>query len=238
MNMPDGWPPEFPQVMRFVDRDFANDGDFPLDLVKSEPDYLAAKYHADKEAAARLVEKFLAQDVNIKQLAYLKSSFPDAVIVPVRADDDKSTNRIPTVLAGYIENKTSLEFDTGIIQINKTARSGSDGWHRLAFRPKFDGYVQAGRPYILIDDVFAYGGSLNELRRFIEKNGGRVVQMATLTLGRHGNVIALQPKTRDILLYKFGENKLVSFLKDKEINLYDGSYKNLTEPEAILIDNP
>ncbi|MDR2491028.1 MAG: hypothetical protein LBD20_06460 [Spirochaetaceae bacterium] len=238
MNICDGWPQDFPKVIRFVDRDFANDGDFPLDLVKHEPDYFAAKFHADKEAAARLVEKFLSKDINVKQLASLKYNFPNAVIVPVRAEDNRSTNRIPTVLAGYMENITGIKLDTGIVQINKTGRSGSGGWHRLAFRPKFDGAVIAGSPYILIDDVFAHGGSLNELRLFIEKNGGRVVQMATLTLGRNGNIIALQPKTRDILLYKFGENRLVSFLKDKEINLYDGNYKNLTEPEARLIGNP
>jgi len=238
--MPDfdtGWPENFPPVMRFADRDFKNDGDFPLGLVKQEPDYYAAKNLGGREAAARLVEKFLSRDVNLKQLALLKANFPDAVIVPVRAMEGKSNNRIPLVLADYISNKTSLDLDTDIIQTNKTGRSGSDGWHRLAFRAKFDGSVQAGKRHIIIDDVFAYGGTLNELRLFIEKRGGTVVQTAALTLGHNGNVIALRPETRDILLYKFGENNLVYFLKDKEISLYDGNYRNLTEPEACLIGN-
>jgi hypothetical protein len=140
-------------------------------------------------------------------------------------------------LAEYISKKTGLETDSKIVQTNEIHRSGKDSWYRLAFRAKFDGNVQVGTRHILIDDVFAYGGTLNELRLFIEKRGGTVAQMATLTLGNHGNIIALQPKTRDILLYKFKENNLVYFLKDKEINLYDGNYNNLTEPEARLIGN-
>jgi hypothetical protein len=232
-----GWPENFPPVMRFVDRDFKNDGDFPLGLVKQEPDYYAAKNLGDREAAARLVEKFLARDVNVKQLALLKAKFPDAVIVPVHAVEGKSTNRIPMLLAAYIAKQTGIESNYSIVKQTRTHNTGSNAWHRLAFRADFDGNVQPGRRHILIDDVFAYGGTLNELRLFIEKRGGTVVQTAALTLGHNGNIIALQPETRDILLYKFKENRLVSFLKDKEINLYDGNYRNLTEPEACLIGN-
>ena len=90
--------------------------------------------------------------------------------------------------------------------------------------------VKNGRNYLIVDDVFALGGSFNELRRFIESNGGKVVHAISLATGRSGPEIALNPKTLKNLVDRYGTNKLESFLK--EIDLYDGNYKALTEPEA------
>jgi hypothetical protein len=67
---PDGWPPDFPKVMRFVDLDDCSAK--PWYILKEHPDYDAAKNHEDRFAAARLVHSFLKQPVNQKQMMSLK----------------------------------------------------------------------------------------------------------------------------------------------------------------------
>ena len=101
---------------------------------------------------------------------------------------------IPQILADYIGKKTGLEVDDTIIQTNRVHRTGSDEWYRFAFRPTFDGTVMPSRDYILVDDVFTHGGSFNEMRLFIERNGGTVIQTASLSLGGHGDKIAPEPE--------------------------------------------
>lgn len=50
------------------------------------------------------------------------------------------------------------------------------------------GQVEAGRPYILADDVCAMGGTLASLRGYIETNGGKVLGMTVLASGSGENV--------------------------------------------------
>ncbi|GMO15317.1 MAG: hypothetical protein Pg6A_01390 [Termitinemataceae bacterium] len=230
-TFPKNWPQNFPKIMRFVDLD--NCSAKPWHILKQHPDYDAAKNHENRIAAARLIHSFLKQPENQKQMLYLKTKFPDAVITPVHAIEANGKNRIPEILAEYLSKKTGLEADVSIVQKDKIHRTGSDDFHRFAFRPRYDGHVRQGRRYILVDDVFTQGGSLNELRLFIEKQGGNVVQMAAMSLGGHGDIIAMKPETQKRLLDKFGENNVISFMK--EIDLYDGNYKSLTEPEAYFL---
>ena len=43
---------------------------------------------------------------------------------------------------------------------------------RLALRPEFDGDVQQGKRYVLVDDVTSLGGTLAELANYIQTKGG------------------------------------------------------------------
>jgi hypothetical protein len=226
-----GWPPDFPKVMHFTDHgcSWAK----PWRFLVSHPDYGAAKNREDRLAALRLVRDFLETPENRALLKSLKTNFPDAVVVPVHAAESNGKNRIPEMLAEYIAKRAGLEADAGIVQTNRTARTGSGPWHRLAFRPEFDGPVRAGRKYVLADDVFTNGGSFGELRRHIERNGGRVVQAAALSCGGFGNLLAVRPETLKRLLDRFGGPPLYSFLK--EINVYGGNFKALAEPEACAL---
>jgi hypothetical protein len=226
-----GWPPDFPKVMHFTDHacSWAN----PWRFLVSHPDYNAAKNSEDRRAALRLVRDFLETPENRTLLRSLKSNFPDAVVVPVHASEATGKNRIPEMLAEYMAKRTALQADTGIVQTNRTGRTGSGPWRRLAFRPEFDGPVSPGRNYILVDDVFTCGGSFSELRRHIERNGGRVVQAAAVSCGGFGDDIALRQETLKRLLDKFGGRPLYSFLK--EINVYGGNFKALAEPEAAAL---
>jgi len=227
------WDPDFPPVMHFID---LNDS-FPKPWVvlSNHPCYDAAKNHEDRAAALQLVRDFLETPDNITQLTSLASRFSDTVIVPIHAIEAHGVNKIPEMLAEYIGDITGLEVDNTIVQTNRVYRTGSDEIHRFAFRPTYDGEVKKNRPYILVDDVFAFGGSFNELRLYIEKNCGKVVQTASMSLGGHGNKIAPEPKYINKLIDRHGADSVSLFLK--EIDLYGGNYKALTNPEAYFLGN-
>jgi len=222
------WNPDFPPVMHFVDLE--NSSQKPWKFIEAHPDYKAAKFNEDRVAAMRLIHDFLKTPENGLQLSKLRLLYPNAIVVSVHAVEASGKNQIPQMLADYIGKRTGLEVDDGIIQVNRVHRTGTDEWHRFAFRPSFDGEVKKDRNYIIVDDVFSLGGSFNELRRFIESRGGNVVQAVAIATGRSGQEIAPSAKTLKSLIDKYGKDALSSFLK--EVNLYDGNFKALTEPEA------
>jgi len=231
MSYDGSWDADFPTVMHFVDLD--NCYAKPWTLLEEHYDYDDAKNHEDRVAALSLVHSFLKTPENQKQLQMLKQKYPDAIIVPVRAVEANGKNRIPEALAEYISKSIGFEIDYSIVQTNRVHRTGKDEWHRFAFRPAFDGEVKSDRKYIIVDDVFSNGGSLNELRLFIEKNGGKVVQAAAMALGGHGDKIAPEIKVIKALVDKYGSETLSFFLQ--EVNLYGGNYKALTNPEAFAL---
>jgi hypothetical protein len=225
------WNPDFPSVMQFVDLD--NCCAKPWKLLEDHHDYDAAKNNEDRTAALSLVHSFLKTLENQKQLQVLKQKYPDGIIVPIRAVEAGGKNKLPVAFAEYIVKCTGIEINDDIVQTNRVHRTGKDEWYRFAFRPSFNGEVKSGRNYIIVDDVFSNGGSFNELRMFIEKNGGKVVQTAALALGGHGNRIAPDPEIIKSLIDKYGPETLSLFLQ--EINLYGGNYKALTNPEAFAL---
>jgi ketosteroid isomerase-like protein len=225
------WDIDFPPVMRFID--LQNTSAKPWKILDAHPDYDAAKNHEDRAAAVRLIHDFLKLEQNQEQLKILRQKYPDAIVVPVHAIEAGGKNRIPEMLADYIGNRIGFDVNDNIVQTSNVQRTGTDTWYRLAFRPSFDGIVMADRKYILVDDVFSNGGSFNELRLFIERKGGKVVQTAAMSLGGHGDKIAPEPEVLKALLDKYSPNSLSSFLR--EINLYEGNYKALTNPEAFAL---
>jgi hypothetical protein len=231
MSYDGSWDADFPPVMHFVDLENACAA--PWTLLEDHPFYDDAKNHEDRIAALSLVHFFLNTPENLVQLEKLKQQYADAIIVPVRAIEAKGRNKIPGMLAEYIGRRTGMEINDNIIQTNRVHRTGKDEWHRFAFRPSFDGEVKAGRKHILVDDVFSNGGSFNELRLFIERKGGKVVQTIAMALGGHGNKIAPEPMILKILVDKYGQDTLSLFLK--EVKLYDGNFKALTNPEACAL---
>jgi hypothetical protein len=228
-----GWGDEFPSVMHFVDTE--NKSDKPWKLLSNMPGYGDAKDNENFGTAAKLVENLMETDENQRQLRNLKKTYADAVLVAVHAEEANGKNKLPIALAAYIHTKTGIAIDDSIIQVNKPQRTGNGALHRLAFRPEFDGDVLQGKKYILVDAVFSNGGTLGELRRYIESKGGVVVQAAALAVGNYGDIIAPRPETLKTLLDKHGQENVESFLK--EIKLYDGHYEHLTEPEASYLAN-
>jgi hypothetical protein len=182
------WPENFSPVTHFIDE---RDNPKPWRILAGHPDYEAAKTKEDLDAAQRLIRHFMDTPWANKCLLQIAHDYPNAVIASIHAVEASGKNKIPHELAHYIAHVTSLPIDNSIIQTNIVQRTGNDAIYRLAFRPQFDGPVQHGREYILIDDVFSNGGSFSELRQYIERQGGTVVHTAAMTTGGHGNIIAL-----------------------------------------------
>ena len=75
----------------------------------------------------------------------------------------------------------------------------------------FTGAVPAGGEYVLlVDDHIGFGGTLANLRGYIEANGGHVLAITTLTETGGGRKIAVRPETLSVLYSKHG-NELDQF---------------------------
>ena len=183
------------------------------------------------DAAAQLVLD-LAKPYKIEMLA---AHFPDAVIVPVHAQEATGINHIPAKYADYISHLTGLKADTDIIQASTVFRTGKGAWYRMAFRPMFEGPVRTGRDHILVDDCVTGGGSLSELRQHVIRGGGKVVAMSTLGYAQFSTNIGLTENTRENLTLRYNRMILYEWLKQHHI--YNGEVGALTESEARLIYN-
>jgi hypothetical protein len=226
-----GWTENFPNIKTLTD---PKRGD---KKIERHEDYDVAK-SGDIEAAQRLVFDFIGGRQE-KIIAKLGRKHPGAILVPVHAEERNGKNRIPRMLADYIGELTGLDVDTDIVQSVKVGRTGASREERIMIRPKFDGPVNAGREYILVDDIVTQGGTLNELRQHIEKNGGKVVDMVTLGAGydrKHdldSTQIALTEETKTRLKEEIGVKSLCEYLRKGD--LYGGNYESLTESEARAI---
>ena len=213
------WPENFPKVTQLTS----------VAKMQAHPDFHAAKA-GDRDAAARLVLDMMGGKAQQEKLRALAEKYPDAILVAVHAEEQAGRNQIPRKLTDYISYVTGLEINSDIVQSGKVGRTGSDAWHRMSHRPTFDGPVEKGRKYILVDDVVTGGGTFSELRRYIELNGGEVVDMVSAGAAQFSTNIALSAKTRLALEGKFGVESLQQFLK--EAGLYGGNHHALTESEA------
>ena len=86
-----------------------------------------------------------------------------------------SFNAIPAVLTQLISERLGTPFDTNVVQTNIVGHTGADGYGRLARQAAFDGVVERGRQYVMVDDFIGQGGTLANLRGWVEKKGGTVV---------------------------------------------------------------
>jgi predicted amidophosphoribosyltransferase len=213
------WPKDFPKVTTLAH----------TWEMQEHVDYKAAKA-GDREAAVRLIVDIAKGDTQQNTLKELPIKYPDAIVVPVHAEEIEGRNQIPSLLADYIGNITGLEVDSNIVQSTRSGRTDSGAWVRMALRPTFDGNVQSERKYIIVDDVITQGGTLSEMRRYIEANGGEVVLMLTIGAARNSTIIAMSDKNRLKLERQFGIEALQTFLK--EVGLYGGNHEALTASEA------
>ena len=222
-NIPSrAWPENFPNITQLT----------TVSKMRAHNDYRAAKA-GDMEAAARLVRDIMSGKNQQDKIRSIAEKYPDAILVAVHAEEMAGKNKIPGKISHYISEATGLEIITDIVQTNKVGHTGENAWYRLTNRAKFNGDVKPNRKYILIDDVVTGGGTFSELRRFIELNGGEVVDMLSAGAAQFSTNIALSEKTRLDIEQQFGVESLQQFLKEE--GLYGGNHKALTESEARLI---
>lgn len=160
-------------------------GDFPNVMIAYTKDtitkhqlYIKAKA-GDMDAALCLVDEFLSDDfvISVKNVIGI---YDNLRILPVHAEEMLGRNKIPVAYALALSEMLDMPMDLKVVQAERAYRTNSDGVVRLVRRVRFDGDVQVGCCYVIVDDVITQGGTLADLRAYIEKRGGRVVLASAL----------------------------------------------------------
>ncbi|CAK0777642.1 hypothetical protein CCP4SC76_6450001 [Gammaproteobacteria bacterium] len=192
-------------------------------LVKKHLYYNSAK-SGNAESAMELAVD-LGNNQIIEALARYRSESP--IFVPVHGIEGSSINEIPMALSRYLSMRLGFDMSTDIVQTSKAGHTGASGWWRLLSPALFDGDVISGRNYILVDDFIGMGGTLANLRGYIESQGGRVLQAQSLTGKPRSAILSLQPETLKTLRDKYG-NDLESWWYGE----FGYRFSTLTESEA------
>ncbi len=187
--------------------------------------YRAAKEGGDPKAAYELVAPLVTKE-GVDAIRAKLRDVTSAVVVPVVSEERLGRNKIPRAYADILADRLGAQVAVDIVHINKVNRSGSDGFHRLAAQPEFDGVVEAGREYIIVDDTLAQGGTLASLKGFIEQKGGRVVAISALT-GKDYSA-KLRPNTADLALLRKKYPELEAFWYEE----FGYGFDRLTSSEA------
>jgi len=183
MNIPpDGisqQPEPFPNVERTPLHDFPDVIIHATETaVKTHPRYKEAKA-GDSEAAFELVQATI-NDEQVEKLRILLNG-RKPLLASAHAYESEGVNAIPEAFADELAQRLDLVVDSGIVQTNVVAHTGANGFGRLARQPVFEGAVTPGQDYVLVDDFVGMGGTLANLRGYIEAQGGKVVGDVTLT---------------------------------------------------------
>ena len=185
------WEKDFPKVTPHTN----------LETLRKHADYKNAKA-GDRPSAAKVVADIVKTD----RIIQLAKAHPNAIILPVRAEEASGRNALPIMYAEYIGIIAGLEVDEDIIQSVRAHHTDKDAWYRITHPAEFDGQVKAGREYIIVDDVITMGGTINALRNYIIRNGGKVVDVTTLSYSKGSTILSISPKTLAQLRAKFGND--------------------------------
>lgn len=199
--------------------------------VKRHPSYPAAK-SGDAEAAKDLVRETI-NDGQVEALRCLLNG-RRPILVSVHAYESEGVNAIPEAFAEELAVRLGLEIDSGMVQTNVVSHTGASGYGRLARQPVFDGEVIPGAEYVMVDDFVGQGGTLANLRGFIESKGGKVLAAVTLTGQPRSAKLALDQTKLDELREKH-EEEFEKWWQER----FGYSFDCLTQSEArYLADSP
>ena len=150
--------------------------------VKRYPGYFQAKA-GDAIAAKSLVEDMVDETgiMAVQELIATVSKYGLPVLVSAHAYEHQGVNAIPSALANLLSEHLEIQFETTIVQTNVVSHTGASGYGRLARQARFAGEVEGNCEYILVDDFVGQGGTLANLRGWIERQKGKVVGAIALT---------------------------------------------------------
>ena len=177
----------------------------------------------DVEAAVELV----ANVVKPEKVKAIVEQHPNARVAYVHAEEATGRNQIPVQYANQFR-RFGLPL-TDIVQTNKPAHTGSDRVGRFIRRARFDGDVESGAEYVIVDDHVTMGSTLRDLKDYIESKGGKVVAVSTLTASAGGT--KLRPTEEQI---KKLNEKGITNEQLRELGIAD-STDGLTRREAAEI---
>ncbi|HBT97748.1 MAG TPA: hypothetical protein DEB25_09035 [Desulfobulbaceae bacterium] len=180
------------------------------------PQYAAAKSGDDWQAALTLVERKLKPDTIGRIGSFLRQrgiDFGKMEILPVDAIEAGGRNKIPLAMAKIISEKLGrIAINTEIKQADKVGRSGTGINHRLAFMPSFAGDV-AQKNYLIVDDTLRVGGTVANLRGYVERNGGKIVGVFVMQSDEQSLTLQPNEKIYNKLYSKHGKEKTDEFCK-------------------------
>jgi len=183
-------------------------GDFPpvvrngLSALSREPEYLAAKA-GDPKAALNMVYRLMTSEM-VSEVRELIGENLNVRIVPIQAQEATGRNKIPLAVAEVLAAHLGVEVEYDICQSNRVFRTGASADHRLVFRPAFEGRVEPGRSYIVVDDTMTMGGTIAELRGYIMSQGGIVPGAAVMAARESAVNLAITQKMLDRIDQKHG----------------------------------
>ena len=182
---------DFPSVIRNAD----------LKTLSNEPEYQAAK--GGNEIAAITLVKRILTDATVAAVRELIGADKPR-LVPVLAVEEAGHNKLPLAIAEILADRLGLDVELNITQKEQVSRTGTKADHRLAFTPTFQGKVQPGQKYFLIDDTLTMGGTIASLRGYIENRGGKVLGAAVMTAHPGAVDLAVKPAMLAAIQKKHG----------------------------------
>jgi len=191
--------------------------------VKEHPHFSGAKA-GDALAAEALIDDILAMGSLENIRLAIGASRP--CLLPVHAAEDAGMNAVPRAFARGLSNVLGVPTASGIIQMNRVLHTGADGFHRLSFPPVFEGNVEPIE-YFLVDDFIAQGGTLANLKGYVEIKGARVIGAIVLSGKAYSARLRPSQETLDGLRQKHGQE-----LEEWWSATFGYGLEKLTESEA------
>ncbi|MGO3699097.1 MULTISPECIES: phosphoribosyltransferase [Halomonas] len=188
--------------------------------IKQHPDYITAKA-GNPDAALQLVE-----ELALEFLASLNGEFPeDAIFVSPYAKEAAGDNAIPLMLSLLCAEVCGGTSETDIVQLQRVFHTGADPMERLISRPSFEGTVEQGGKYVLVDDVTSMGSTLAELANYLLMNGGNAIgSILLVNAGRSTNFRAVK-KHIQLLEERFGDDiKNIFGIQTSALTANEASY--------------
>ena len=192
--------------------------------VKQHPAYQAAKSGDDGAATDLVLDNFSLEKTQELD-ALVGNRTP--TLVSAHAVERGGVNAIPEVFAMRLGEVLGWPVDGGIVQANVVGHTSADGFWRMARQAEFQGMVTPGCEYVLVDDFVGMGGTLANLKGYIESNGGHVLAAVALTGKPHSARLAPTAERLRELRTKHGKE-----LENWWIGRFAHSFDALTESEA------
>ena len=173
-SMPEGtsWGGQFPPVVNHTTSAVA----------RHHPDFKAAK-HGDFQAALRLVDELVKDE----KIAMIARQFPNAHIIYNHKIQGDGINMIPAAYAVRF-SAIGMTVEHDIIAVTDVSHTNASDISRISKRMRFEGHVNRGTDYILLDDFITSGAELRDLRDYVNSQGGNVVAMTTFGHGSFGKL--------------------------------------------------
>jgi hypothetical protein len=109
-------------------------------------------------------------------------------------------------MAQVLSRELGLEAVAGeVVQTNKVGHTRAPTFQRIVTPATFGGRVRCDTDYVLVDDHVGLGGTLANLRGYVEARGGRVIAITALTESREARRISLRPETLAMLRERHGK---------------------------------